>query len=107
MTKSQFLSICSWQQKTFGQATAMSKLHHLAEEFIELTMDLKDDADEEDVKKEFADCFILLFGAADSYGMSYEDICQAIEDKMNINYKRNWGKPNENGVVNHIKDSNE
>lgn len=107
MTKHQFLSICTWQRNTFGQATAMSKLHHLAEEFIELTMDLKDDADEEDVKKEFADCFILLFGAADSYGMSYEDICQAIDDKMNINYKRNWGKPDKNGVVNHIKDEDE
>lgn len=54
-------------------------------------------------KSEFADCFILLFGAADIFGMSYEDICKAIDDKMSINYKRNWGKPDENGVVNHVK----
>lgn len=52
---------------------------------------------------EFADCFTLLFGAASSYGMSYNDILNCIEDKMIINKKRKWGKPDENGVVNHIK----
>ena len=52
---------------------------------------------------EFADCFILLFGAAAADGMSYTDICSCIEEKMKINYKREWGEPDENGVVNHIK----
>jgi len=45
----------------------------------------------------------LLFGTAASDGMSYEDICEAIESKMQINFKRKWGKPDKNGVVNHIK----
>jgi hypothetical protein len=52
---------------------------------------------------EFADCFLLLFGCAAADGMTFADICQAIDDKMVINRKRNWGKPDENGVVNHIK----
>jgi NTP pyrophosphatase (non-canonical NTP hydrolase) len=103
MEKKQFLEIASWQKETFGEATALSKANHLAQEVIELITDLKNNAPEINVKKEFADCFILLFGAADSYGMSYEDICHVIYAKMQINYKRNWGKPDENGVVNHIK----
>jgi len=106
MTKHQFLSICSWQRNTFGQATPFSKIAHLEQEVEELYEALhmnEPNESSQKIKFEFADCFILLFGAADSYGMSYEDICQAIDDKMNINYKRNWGKPDENGVVNHIK----
>ena len=104
MEKKQFEEITQWQKETFGEATALSKLHHLAEEFIELTMDLKEDADPADVKMEYADCFLLLFGSAAAYGMTYEDICNAINEKMVINKARKWGKPDANGVVNHIKD---
>jgi NTP pyrophosphatase (non-canonical NTP hydrolase) len=104
MEKHQFLAICSWQRNTFGDATALSKLHHLHQELVELHTELKHATNGSDdaIKKEFADCFILLFGAADSYGLSYEDICSAIDNKMSINYKIVWGKPDQNGVVNHI-----
>ena len=101
MTKHQFLTICSWQRQTFTNSSTTSKLYHLTEEIIELFEAILDKGGE-DAESEFADCFILLFGAADQFGMSYEDICKAIDDKMNINYKRNWVKPDENGVVNHI-----
>ena len=59
----------------------------------------------EDRRLEFADCFLLLFGAASSDGMSYEDICNAIQEKLEINKRRKWGEPDKNGVVNHIKGS--
>lgn len=101
MTKEQFISITEWQNKTFGQATPLSKIAHLAEELEELVTDLKENNSGKTL--EFADCFILLFGAAASDGMSYENICNAIDEKMSINYQRKWGKPQENGVVNHIK----
>lgn len=101
MTKEQFILITEWQRKTFGAATPLSKIAHLAEELQELVTDLKEN--NLGKKLEFADCFILLFGAAASDGMSYENICNAIGEKMSINYQRKWGKPNENGVVNHIK----
>lgn len=101
MNKQQFLSITEWQKKTFGKATALSKIFHLAEELDELVSDLQTNSIGK--KLEFADCFILLFGAAASDGMSYEDIIAAIDEKMSINYKRNWGKPEPNGVVHHIK----
>jgi hypothetical protein len=36
--------------------------------------------------------------------MNYNDICKAISEKFEINKKRKWGKPDANGVVNHIED---
>lgn len=101
MTEEIFLEISRWQNKTFGNATALSKISHLREEIDELHSDLKEN--KLGKRLEFADCFILLFGAAASDGMTYDDICDAIKEKMSINYKREWGEPKENGVVNHIK----
>jgi hypothetical protein len=102
MTEYQFLSITAWQSETFGQATSLSKVAHLEQELKELRDDLF--LQRASKVQEFADCFILLFGAAASDGMTYEDICHAIDEKMKINRSRKWGKPDENGVVNHIKD---
>lgn len=102
MTKEQFEAITAWQKETFGQATALSKVAHLAEEILELVLDLQQRAPTR--RLEFADCFLLLFGAASADGMSYEDICNAIDEKMEINRARKWGKPDSNGVVNHIKE---
>ncbi len=113
MTKEQFEFITQWQKETFGQATALSKVAHLKQEVEELDEVLKShyagafksETSFNDVliDKEFADCFLLLFGAAAAYGMSYEDICNCIDLKMEINKKRKWGKPDANGVVNHIE----
>ncbi len=101
MTKEQFEEISAWQKKTFGEATALSKIAHLKEEITELEWDLC--SPDSNARLEYADCFLLLFGSAAAHGMSYEDICNCIEEKMKINYKRKWGKPDRNGVVNHIK----
>lgn len=108
MTKEQFQSVIEWQKKTFGEATTMSKLNHLAEEIIEL-IDAVDSHDgtpehEKEQRLEFADCFLLLFGAANAAGMTYEDIVKCCNDKMEINRSRKWGKPQANGVVNHIRE---
>jgi len=43
-------------------------------------------------------------GAAKADGMSYEDICNAISEKLEINKKRVWGEPDSNGVINHVKE---
>lgn len=103
MTENQFEYITEWQKKTFGNATAVSKMNHLREEVIELHEAI--DCGHPDRRLEFADCFILLFGAAAADGMTYEDIVECIEDKMIINHRRKWGEPKENGVVNHVRDN--
>ena len=99
MTKDLFTETINWQNNTFKQATALSKLAHLKEELQELRTDVENNS--ADKRLEFADCFILLFGAAASAGMSYDDIQESIKEKMAINYQRKWGKPNEEGYVKH------
>lgn len=101
MTKNQFTDVIAWQLRTFPFSNPLSKISHLTEELEELTSDIK----QESPKKilEYADCFILLFGAAAADGMSYDDIVDAINQKMEINKARKWGEPDENGVARHIK----
>lgn len=103
MKEQQFSEITTWQNKTFGKATALSKVNHLKEEVEELIWALDSDDTDISVSEEFADCFILLFGAAASYGFTFDRICEIIDKKMQVNYKRKWGEPKENGVVNHVK----
>ena len=110
MTELQFIEISKWQKETFGQATPLSKLAHLAQEMVELKDAITNEdhtIDHEAIRKtkmEYADCFFLLFGSAAAYGMSYKDICDSIQKKFEINKRRKWGKPDENGVVNHLKE---
>lgn len=101
MKENQFKEITAWQKETFGEATALSKIEHLKQEIEELSIDIIFKSSEKHL--EFADCFFLLFGAAAADGMTYEDICNAIQEKFEINKARKWGKPDANGVVNHIK----
>jgi len=101
MTEKQFNEITIWQDKTFPKANALSKIHHLKEEVGELIQDLETKNSER--RLEFADCFLLLFGAANADGMSYTDCCNAISEKFEIIKNRKWGNPDENGVVKHIK----
>jgi hypothetical protein len=100
MKQKQFEEITIWQKETFGSATSLSKIEHLKEEIKELEYDVLNN--NQDRRLEFADCFFLLFGAAAADGMSYEDICNCIQEKFEINKKRKWGNPDKNGVVKHI-----
>jgi len=98
-----FEKIVAWQNKTFPGATAESKVHHLTEEVQELLSDIQNGATTDDLELEFADCFLLLFGAAQKVNLDYNDLVNAIEKKFKINTERDWGKPDENGVVKHVK----
>jgi len=102
MTEKQFKEITEWQEITFPTSTALSKVAHLKQEVLELESDLK--ANSSHKYSEWADCAILLFGAAKLAGMDYKGCLNAIQEKFEINKVRKWGKPDENGVVNHLKD---
>lgn len=52
---------------------------------------------------EYSDCFMLLFDSASRYNLSAESIIGMVRSKLNINKKRKWGKPDANGVVEHIR----
>lgn len=102
MTEELFNEITAWQEETFGNATALSKVNHLIEEVGELKEDLENGNPM--VKHEFADCILLLYGSAKSHGFSYNDINTIIREKFEIVKQRKWGEPDENGVVKHIKE---
>lgn len=96
--------IYRWSVKTFPRATTFSRLKHLEKEIKEL-IDITQENPEinEKMLMEYADCFILILNSARSQGLSMEDIYQASVKKMEINEQRQWGIPDENGVVEHIR----
>lgn len=103
MDSDMFRIITTWQSQTFPAATVQSKLAHLKEEIEEVLNGIKNG---ETVAHEFADCILLLYGAAEKSGMSYMDIKRALWQKMSININRKWGSPDEKGIVRHIEDLN-
>lgn len=102
----------AWADQTFGSSRkVVSVLHHLKQEVPELIEALEKHGEvmgvplgTPAVEMEFADCFILLCNAAKKYGLSAALLKQVSELKMQINKERKWGKPDENGVVNHVKE---
>lgn len=102
-----FEEITAWQKSVFTKATALSAANHLSEEVDELQeavacIEEGAASQHEKILHEYADCFLLLFGSASLYGLTYEDICQAINQKMQINKQRKWGEVNKDGYVKHI-----
>lgn len=102
MTKEMFEWITKWQKEVFTKATPYTAAKHLQEEVGELIHDVANEFPKERTVAEYADCFLLLFGSASLYGLSYDEICQAINDKMEINKQRKWGKINDKGYIKHI-----
>ncbi len=89
--------IASWSDATFGSGRTPSiPLHHLAKEVQELIETPND-------RMEYADCLILLLDAYRMYGGSTDDLINACWEKLETNRKREWGTPDENGVVEHIR----
>lgn len=101
--------LSKWQNETFPVSNPISKLHHLAKEVDELIKELHwskqvEEVNIKDIELEYADCFLLLFGSAAKYGLKADDIFRIVREKLEINRKRNWGTPDANGVVTHIKE---
>lgn len=56
------------------------------------------------IKMEAVDCFTLLLDVLAHEQFDVEDLVLASFEKMEVNKKRKWGKPDENGVVEHIEE---
>ena len=106
--------ISEWSDTTFsdgffehGRCVPIS--YHLQKESKELTealeMFLKNPTKEncELANKEFADVFMLLLDSAFHYGLLAKTLISESFEKLEINKKRTWGVPDENGVVEHIR----
>lgn len=81
-----------WSDNTFKRATLSSITSHLKREAQELN--------ESDDALEAADCFLLLCHHAHRSG--YNILEKALE-KHEINKARQWGEPDHEGVVSHVK----
>jgi len=91
--------ITEWQDSVFTEATPLSAATHLQREVRELIFDLTN-ANPKSARLEAADCFFLLIGVAHLSGIDLEE---ALAEKMVINKARKWGKPDSDGVVEHIR----
>ncbi len=113
------VDIASWSDATFGEGQRNPAiLHHLKKEVQECI-----DAVEKFQKgtsiespycesekrcreafDEYADCFMLLLDSAYHFGINALSLILFTRDKLEVNKRRKWGKPDCNGVVEHLRE---
>jgi len=103
--------IKKWSDSTFGNhRTGTPIAYHLKKEIDEVIVALEnhhkgaDDGTKNRVKFELVDCLTLLVDIAAHEDINMFDLVDASFEKLEINKKRKWGKPDENGVVEHIEE---
>lgn len=82
----------SWGDQTFTKSTPASVLAHLQKELKELI--------ESHDPEEVADVQLLLIHFAHKKGVSIRD---EVRKKFEVNKGRTWGKPDKDGVVEHVR----
>jgi len=110
-------SIGKWGDETFGHSgnpigSSQGIYHHMDKEFSELAEAIDEaivqsanekkpfgKCDKDHIAEECADIFILMCSLAHVNGFS---IREAVGCKMAINRSREWGKPDKDGVIEHI-----
>lgn len=107
--------VTTWQDKTFPSATTRTRFDHLEDEFTELKRAIDDiewgranDCDDAFIARrrneigfELADMFLLMLAIAGGENIR---VIHYIVRKFEINQERDWGKPNEKGYVEHIRE---
>ena len=105
-------SIAEWSKATFGLGITHQKswrfpgmLAHLKKEVAELDAKVPKDGSNllvDLVVEELADCAMLLLDMANQLNV---DLLSEVKKKLEINKARKWGKPNPDGSVEHIRES--
>lgn len=108
-------AVIKWQDSTFLEGNMYGVMNHLDREYKEfkevadlfvddhfrhLPLACQWDA-RENLGKEMADMVLLIISAASHCDI---DLNKAVWEKLEINKKRKWGKPDAEGVVSHIKE---
>lgn len=86
-----------WSDQTFPLSTPQSIANHLLSEAEELAADPYD-------AKEIADIALLLGHLASKVDVNVASVAR---QKFEVNQKREWGKPNERGFVEHVRQEGE
>lgn len=97
-----------WTKENFPASGAKASLIHLQEEIKEVIEEIDSEfptptSEEGIALMEYADCFICLITAAGKSGFAIQELFKAIENKMNINYKRKWVL-NPDNTYSHVKE---
>jgi len=112
--------IGAWSDSEFGTAQRNPGIaHHLKKEVDELIEALtlfKASVADDTVKVtekvgqwnkvvfEYADCLILLLDSAHHFSLSAKQLVYFARRKLKTNKARKWGVPDENGVVEHVRE---
>jgi hypothetical protein len=89
-----FVEVGEWGAETFPASTDQAKLAHLAKEFDELRAAPSSG-------EEMADMVMILSHLAYAHGV---DLMAEIGKKLEVCRARRWGRPDAEGVVEHIRD---
>ena len=100
--------IQEWSDSVFGEwQRNPAIIYHLKEEVDELIAVFENgvvtQAEKDELKMEFADCLMLLVDSASHAFLTANELLIATRKKLEINKLRKWNKPDENGVIEHIK----
>jgi len=111
--------VSEWSNETFGENQRNPAIaYHLKKEVDELIEAINKSNEMgvdnsigvgefgrqiEKTKYEYADCFLLLIDSANHFGIKAKELIDYSRKKLNICKGREWGEPDENGVVEHIK----
>ena len=110
--------ISEWSDATFGEGQRNPAIvHHLNKEVPELIGAIENyqktntintpyndlNKLQKDVLEEYADCLMLLLDSANHFGLTAERLLNITKEKLEVNKKRKWGKPDSNGVVEHVR----
>ena len=86
--------VVEWGEETFPTVTLRAKIEHLRREVVELQH-------RPTAAEEIADIMMITAHIASDSGI---DLTQAIADKFEIVKAREWGEPDEDGVVEHTRE---
>lgn len=89
--------MCDWGDETFPNGTPETIIAHLKRELIELEQAVDSNGQAEEV----ADCFMMLLHLARK---TNRDILAEAQRKFEIVKLREWAPPDDQGVVEHIRD---
>lgn len=103
-----FLKGGEFSNKTFGvNRSFIGPLNHLKKEIKEVIESNNSDIHDphNGALMEFADCLLLLLDAfrLRHPDLTPQDLLRTCLNKIKINEKREWGKPNSDGSVEHIR----
>lgn len=97
-----------FSQETFGsdeERGPIYPLRHLEREAREAQVaSVNADVSPESVHEEIVDCYLIILDAARRAGMDYEMLLQGAAVKLAINMTREWGEPDQDGVIEHVDD---